>query len=190
VAPFSGKIGLRRVSVGALVQPGTVITTLDDIDTIRLKFSVPETLLSSLRPGLEVEAQATAFPGRTYKGTITSIDSRVDQITRAVEIRADIPNPDGSLKPGMFMSYKLALQRRENAVLVPEEALLSEGTRHYVFVVADGRTSKREVKVGERSTGEAEVLSGLKPGEVVVVAGIQKVRNGTAVRIAADKPQS
>jgi membrane fusion protein (multidrug efflux system) len=190
VAPFSGKVGLRRVSVGALIQPGTVITTLDDVDTIRLKFSVPETLLTHLKPGLEVEATATAYPGRVFKGTITSIDSRVDQISRAVEIRADIPNAEGLLKPGMFMSYKLALQRRENAVLVPEEALLTEGVRQYVFVVADGRTTKREVKLGERGTGDVEVLSGLKAGEIVVVAGIQKVRNGTAVRIAADKPQS
>lgn len=190
VAPFSGKVGLRRVSVGALVQPGAVITTLDDVDTIRLKFSVPETLLASIKPGLEIDASASAFPGRTFKGSVTSIDSRVDQISRAVEIRADIPNPDGLLKPGMFMSYKLALKRRENAVLVPEEALLIEGTRQYVFVVSGDRTTKREVKVGDRGDGEAEITSGLAAGDKIVVGGIQKVRNGSLVRIAADKPQS
>lgn len=190
VAPFAGKVGLRRVSVGALVQPGMVITTLDDVDTIRLKFSLPEVLLSGVRPGLEVEATASAYPKRVFKGKITSIDSRVDQITRAAEIRADIPNPDGVLKPGMFMAYKLSLQQRENAVLVPEEALLTEGTRQFVFVVADGRTTKKEIKIGDRNSGEVEVISGLAAGDQVVIGGIQKVRNGSAVKIVAETPQS
>jgi membrane fusion protein, multidrug efflux system len=190
VAPFAGKIGLRRVSVGALIQPGTVITTLDDVDTIRLKFSVPETVLSSVKVGLDVEATATGFPGRTFKGRVTSIDSRVDQITRAAEIRADIPNADDALKPGMFMSYKLALARRENAVLVPEEALLAEGTRQFVFVIGDGRAAKREIKIGDRGAGEVEVVSGIKAGDSVVIGGIQKIRNGSAVKIADQKPQS
>jgi len=189
VAPFAGKVGLRRVSVGALIQPGTVITTLDDVDTIRLKFSLPETLLANLRVGQEVEATATAYPKRVFKGKVTSIDSRVDQITRAAEVRADLPNGDGALKPGMFMAYKLELQRRENAVLLPEEAILSEGTRHYVFVVDDNRTAKREIKLGDRNAGEVEVVSGLKGGEAVVVGGIQKIRDGSRVRVVAGKPQ-
>lgn len=187
-APFAGRVGLRRVSVGALVQPGAVITTLDDVETIRLKFSLPETLLATLKVGQEVEATATAYPKRKFKGKVTSIDSRVDQVTRAAEVRADIPNADGALKPGMFMAYRLALQQRENAVLVPEEALLTEGTRQYVFVVANNRTTKREIKIGERTAGEVEVLSGLKGEELVVVAGIQKVRDGTSVRLAGEKP--
>jgi membrane fusion protein (multidrug efflux system) len=183
-APFAGKLGLRRVSVGALVQPGTVITTLDDDSIIRLKLSVPEGLLSSVRPGLEVEATTAAHPKRVFKGKVSSIDSRVDQITRASEIRADIPNSDGALKPGMFMSYKLVLARRENALLVPEESLLAEGTRQFVFVVADGRALKREVKIGDRNVGEVEVLEGVRAGENVVVGGIQKIRNNSQVRIA------
>jgi membrane fusion protein, multidrug efflux system len=187
-APFAGRVGLRRVSVGALVQPGAVITTLDDVDTIRLKFSLPETLLSNLKIGQEVEATATAYPKRRFKGKVTSIDSRVDQLTRAAEVRADIPNSDGALKPGMFMAYKLAMAQRENAILVPEEALLTEGTRQYVFVVANNRAAKREIKIGERTAGEVEVVTGLKGDEAVVVAGIQKVRDGTSVRLVGEKP--
>jgi membrane fusion protein (multidrug efflux system) len=184
VAPFAGKVGLKRVSTGALVQPGTVITTLDDDSIIRLKLSVPEGSLSSVRAGLEVEATTAAYPNRVFQGKVSSIDSRVDQITRAAEIRADIPNADGAIKPGMFMSYKLVLARRDNALLVPEEALLAEGARQFVFAVVDGRAQKREVKIGDRGAGEVEILSGVKAGENVVVGGIQKVRNNSPVRLA------
>ncbi len=189
-APFAGKVGLRRVSAGALVQPGTVITTLDDDSTIRLKLSVPEQNLSAVKIGLDVEATTSAYPKQIFRGKLTSIDSRVDQITRAAEIRADIPNPDGLLKPGMFLAYKLVLSKRENALLVPEEALLAEGTRQSVFVVADGKSVKREIKIGDRNGGEVEVLSGVKAGDMVVVGGIQKIRNNTPVKIVEKTPTS
>jgi membrane fusion protein (multidrug efflux system) len=185
MAPFAGKVGLRRVSAGALVQPGTVVTTLDDDSVIRLKLSVPEGMLSNVRPGLDVEATTAAYPGRVFQGKVSSIDSRVDQITRAAEIRADIPNADGAIKPGMFMSYKLVLARRENALLVPEESLLAEGARQFVFAVVEGRAQKREIKIGDRGAGEVEILSGVAAGENVVVGGIQKIRNNSQVRIAA-----
>lgn len=188
-APFAGKVGLRRVSAGALVQPGTTITTLDDDSVIRLKLSVPEGHLSNVKVGLDVEATAAAYPKQVFRGKVSSIDSRVDQITRASEIRADIPNPDGLLKPGMFMSYKLVLSKRENALLVPEEALLAEGTRQFVFVIEADRAQKREVKIGDRGVGEVEILDGVKAGDNVVVGGIQKIRNNSPVRVAG-APQS
>lgn len=183
LAPFAGKVGLRRVSAGALVQPGTMITTLDDDSVIRLKLSVPEGVLSNVKVGQDVEATAAAYPKRVFNGKVSSIDSRVDQITRASEIRADIPNADGALKPGMFMSYKLVLARRENALLVPEESLLAEGTRQFVFVIEANRAQKREVKIGDRNVGEVEILAGVKAGDNVVVGGIQKIRNNTQVKI-------
>ncbi len=189
-APFAGKVGLRRVSAGALVQPGTVITTLDDDSIIRLKLSVPEQNLSAVKIGLDVEAATSAYPKQVFRGKLTSIDSRVDQITRAAEIRADIPNPDGLLKPGMFLAYKLVLSKRDNALLVPEEALLAEGTRQSIFLVADGKAIKREIKIGDRNAGEVEVLSGVKAGDVVVVGGIQKIRNNTSVKIVEKTPTS
>ncbi|MGQ0675810.1 MAG: efflux RND transporter periplasmic adaptor subunit [Rhodospirillales bacterium] len=183
VAPFAGKVGLRRVSAGALVQPGATITTLDDDSVIRLKLSVPEGMLSNVKVGLDVEATTAAHPKRVFQGKVSSIDSRVDQISRAAEIRADIPNADGALKPGMFMSYKLVLARRESAMLVPEESLLAEGARQFVFVVAGDRAQKREVKIGDRSVGEVEILEGVKPNENVVVGGIQKIRNHCQVNV-------
>ncbi|MBI1779738.1 MAG: efflux RND transporter periplasmic adaptor subunit [Proteobacteria bacterium] len=182
VAPFSGKLGLRRVSVGTLISPGTVITSLDDIDTIKLSFAVPETALAKVKPGSAVAASASAYPGQPFKGTVTVVDSRVDPVSRSSEVRAEIPNLEGALKPGMFLTVQLTLGRRENAMLVPEECLVPEGTRQYVYVVADGKAVKTEVKIGLRRQGDVEIVGGLKNTDSVVTAGVQKIRDGTPVR--------
>ncbi|HLA73364.1 MAG TPA: efflux RND transporter periplasmic adaptor subunit [Steroidobacteraceae bacterium] len=180
-APFSGRVGLRRVSVGTLISPGDVITTLDDTSIIKLDFSVPENLLATMREGLSVHATAPAFPGRAFVGKVASIDSRVDMNTRSVTVRALLANEDGALKSGMFLNVTLANDER-SALVIPEEALTPEAERQYVFVVADGRASRREVRIGGRSPGNVEVLAGLKAGEQVVVEGTQKIRDGVTVR--------
>jgi membrane fusion protein (multidrug efflux system) len=182
-APFSGRVGLRRVSVGTLISPGAVITTLDDTSVIKLDFSVPENFLASLREGLSVRATAPAFPGRSFAGKVASIDSRVDVSTRSVTVRALLANEDGALKPGMFLNVALANDERE-ALIIPEEALTPEAERQYVFVVADGRASRREVRIGGRRPGTVEITAGLAAGEQVVIEGTQKVRDGSAVRAA------
>ncbi len=180
-APFSGRVGLRRVSVGTLISPGDVITTLDDTSVIKLDFSVPENFLSSLREGLSVRATAPAFPGRSFTGKVASIDSRVDMTTRSVIVRALLANDDGALKPGMFLNVSLANDERD-ALVIPEEALTPEAEKQYVYVVEDGRASRREVRIGGRRPGTVEILSGLRAGERVIVEGTQKVRDGAAVR--------
>ena len=189
-APFSGRVGLRRVSVGTLISPGDVITTLDDTSVIKLDFSVPENFLASLREGLAVRATAPAFPGRTFAGKVASIDSRVDQNTRSVTVRALLANEDGALRSGMFLNVSLANDERE-ALTIPEEALTPEAERQFVFVVAAGKAERREVRIGGRRPGSVEVLAGLAAGEQVIVEGTQKVRDGVPVRtteIAADVP--
>jgi len=180
-APFSGRVGLRRVSVGTLISPGDVITTLDDTSVIKLDFTVPENFLSSLREGLAVRATAPAFAGRAFSGKVSSIDSRVDMNTRAVTVRALLANEDGALRPGMFLNVSLANDERETLV-IPEQALTPEAERQYVFVVADGKAQRREVRIGARRPGSVEVLAGLNAGEQVVVEGTQKVRDGVPVR--------
>ncbi len=180
-APFSGRVGLRRVSVGTLISPGDVITTLDDTSVIKLDFSVPEHFLATLREGLAVRASAPAFPGRTFIGEVASIDSRVDMNTRSVTVRALLANEDGALRPGMFLNVSLANDERE-ALVIPEQALSPEAERQYVFVVSDGKAERREVRIGGRSPGSVEVLAGLTVGERVIVEGTQKVRDGAAVR--------
>jgi len=179
-APFSGRVGLRRVSVGTLISPGDVITTLDDTSVIKLDFSVPENFLASLREGLSIRASAPAFPGRSFAGKVSSIDSRVDMATRSVIVRALLANEDGALKPGMFLNVSLANDERE-ALVIPEEALSPEAERQYVYVVANGKVSRREVHIGGRQPGTVEVLAGLSAGERVIVEGTQKVRDGASV---------
>jgi membrane fusion protein (multidrug efflux system) len=181
-APFTGRVGLRRVSVGSLVNPGTTITTLDDLSVIKVDFLVPENFLAGLREGLKVKAGAAAFPGRDFTGTVTGLDSRIDPVSRSVTVRAVVPNPDLALKPGMFLNVTLGRDEHD-ALMVPEAALVPEQSRQFLFVIQDGRATRREVRIGARQPGRVEIVDGLKAGDQVIVEGTQKVREGGEVRV-------
>jgi len=183
-APFNGRTGLRNSSVGSLVGPNTIITTLDDISVMKLDFSVPETVLSTLQSGLEIEATSVAYAGQSFRGRVLSVDSRIDPVSRSVIVRAQIPNRDGKLKPGMFMSVRLA-QDAGISLMLPEQALVPERDKQFVFAVRDGKAVKTLIAVGRRRPGEVEVLHGLTVGDTVITEGTQKVRDGMPVRIAA-----
>jgi membrane fusion protein (multidrug efflux system) len=187
-APFAGKLGLRRISVGTLIQAGTMITTLDDTSIIKMDFSIPETLLASVAPGQTIDAHTDAFPDRHFIGTVRTVDSRIDPTTRAFEVRAEIPNADGILKPGMLLTLDLTLAKREAALLIPEEALVPQGDKQYVFVVQDGKARRREIEIGTRMKGTVEVRRGLAADATVLIGGTQRVRDGSAVR-TGDGPQ-
>jgi len=182
-APFPGEVGLRRVSVGSLVQPNTIITTLDDIAVMKLEFSVPEEYLAAMREGLEIRAQAAAWPDRAFSGEVTSVDSRVDPMTRSLAVVALMPNEDRALKPGMFLQVDIS-RRRSDVVLAPEAALVPRQGRQFVFVVEEGRASERQVSLGSRRPGQVEIVSGLEPGEQIVTQGVQRIRDGLPVRMA------
>lgn len=188
-APFTGRVGLRRVSVGSLVNPGTTIATLDDSSVIKVDFAVPENFLSVLRDGLKVYALSAAFPDREFAGTIAGVDSRVDPVSRSVTARAVVPNSDGKLKPGMFLNVRVAPEARD-ALMIPEAALMPEQSRQFLYVVQDGRATRREVRIGRREPGRVEIVAGLSPGERVIVEGTQKVRDGGAVRELAGEQAS
>lgn len=181
-APFAGRVGLRRVSVGSLINPGTVITTLDDASTIKLDFTIPETLLSSVKTGLGIVARSIAWPGEEFTGKVASVDSRVDPTTRSVTVRALLPNDRGMLKPGMFLTVKLT-RGASNALLVPEQSLVPEQGNVFVYVVRDDRVEKRQVRTGERRVGEVQIVAGLAAGEKVVTEGTQKLRDGAPVTV-------
>jgi membrane fusion protein (multidrug efflux system) len=179
-APFSGRVGLRNVSLGGLVSPGAVITTLDDLSTVKLDFAVPELFLSSLKPGLTIEAQSNAYPKAVFKGRVDSVDTRVDPTTRAIVVRALIDNQDGRLRPGMFMTLRLVRSAGE-ALMLPESAIVPEDTKQFVFVVAGDRAHKREVTIGRRRPGEVEILKGVTEDEVVVIDGTLNLNDGSPV---------
>jgi membrane fusion protein (multidrug efflux system) len=186
-APFAGRVGLRNVSVGSYVSPTTVITTLDDTSVIKLDFSVPEVFLSQLREGLEISGRTTAYAGESFKGKVASIDNRLDPISRAVLVRARIDNTDGRLKPGMLMTVRL-MRNEAPALLVPEQALVPEGDRKFVFVVRDDKAARVEVQTGRRRPGEVEIVDGLAEGDRLITEGTQKVEEGTPVKVIAGDP--
>ena len=188
-APFAGRVGLRRVSVGALVSPGMVITTLDDTSVMKLDFEVPESFIAVLEPGLDIEATSIAYPGRLFTGAVASVDSRVDPVSRSVTVRAAVPNAEGLLKPGMFLSVRLT-REPSPALVVPESALVPERGAVYVFAVEDGIARRREVQTGRRQPGRVELLRGANAGDRVIVEGTQKVRDGAPVSEAPAAPSS
>lgn len=188
-APFSGRVGLRRISPGSLVNSSTVITTLDDVSKIKLDFSVPETFLTVLSEGMDISAQSLVYPDRIFQGAVVSIDTRLDPISRAVQVRAILPNDDNLLKPGMFLSIDLKRDRGQ-VIVAPEQAIVPEGGNQYVFVVTDGIAEKRRVILGRRIPGFVAIESGLQAGEAVITEGTHKVRDGSAVEVpgqAADQ---
>jgi membrane fusion protein (multidrug efflux system) len=189
VAPFDGVVGLRNISVGALLQPATVITTLDDDSVMKLDFAVPSVFLPTLKPGLAIVATASGF-GEEFKGEITAIDSQIDQATRSVMVRATIPNPEAKLKPGLLMTVELLKNPRES-VGVPETAIIPEGRKHSVLVIDETQNpptvEKREIALGTRREGDVEVVDKLKAGEKVVVQGTMVARPGGPVKITAEQ---
>jgi membrane fusion protein (multidrug efflux system) len=187
-APFDGILGLRRVSPGTLVTPGTAIATLDDISVIKLDFTVPERYLAVLAQGQDVVAHSETYPDRDFTGQVTSVDSRVDPVTRSVTVRAELPNPERLLRPGMLLSVRL-YQAARPAIVVPEIAVIQVGTDAFVYRVSQDQTASRvRVELGSRRRGEVEVVSGLAAGETIVTEGAVKLRDGARVTGAAEVP--
>jgi membrane fusion protein (multidrug efflux system) len=162
------------------VSPGTVISTLDDTSVVKLDFSVPQAYMFAVQPGLKITAQIAGVANQSFVGKVSTLDSRVDPVTRAIIVRAELPNEKGILKPGMFMTAKISAPA-SSALLIPEGAIVPEQGKSYVFVVKDGIVSKREVVTGRRKPGAVQVVEGLDDGERVVVEGTQKVRDGGQV---------
>jgi len=186
-APFDGVVGFSNVEIGARIQEGEVVTTLDDLSVIEVEFSLPEQLFGQISPGKRIVADASAFPGRVFDGAIERIDSRIDPVSRAFKARAIIANPDNTLPSGMFMHLAVVLDVRQTLNL-PEEAIVVEGSQPFVFAVIAGEgglsAQKRNITIGQRSFGVVEVLDGVSEGEDVIIRGVQKARDGQPVRRA------
>jgi len=184
-APFAGVLGIRQISPGALITPGTAIATLDDVSRVYVDFPVPEAALAQVAPGQRVSGRTAAYPERTFDGIVSTIDARIDATTRAVTVRADFPNPDRVLRPGMLVNVALHRPERQ-ALLLPEIAVVQVGQKTFVYrVQADNSVEQAEIAVGVRRDGQAEIVTGLKAGERVVIDGTGKLRPGAKVADAA-----
>lgn len=184
VAPFAGTLGLRQVSPGSLVTPGTVITTLDDLSTMELDFSVPERFLPALSVGQDIRARTDAYADEEFAGRIGSLDPRIDPVSRSLTVRAEIANPDGRLRPGMLLRVSVGLPGRQS-LQVPEIALQQVGQQSFLFVVgADNKVEQVAVRIGQRQPGAVEILEGVKAGDRIVVEGTVKLRSGSEVKEA------
>lgn len=188
-APFAGLLGLRQISEGSLVTPGTVMTTLDDLAVVKLDFAVPERVISQMAAGRSIEATSVAYPGRIFQGRVSGIDTRIDAATRAVTVRAEIPNPDLLLRPGMLMQLVLISNHRD-AMMVPESAIIPIGPDHFVYLVEAGKVVRRQVTLGMRQRGFVELVGGIAAGEQLMVRGMMKVRPGRDVTTVAAEPFS
>jgi len=191
-APFTGRVGLRRVSPGSLVTPSTVITTIDALDWLYADLPIPERSLARVAPGQSVRLESDAFAGDSFTGDVVAVDARVDPSTRAVMVRARVENPGTKLLPGMLVRARLAIGQRTSPA-VPETALLQRGYRSLVYVVELGAepggaptVQLVEVGIGYREPGWIEILSGLKEGQRVVLEGTNRVQPGAKVEIVAE----
>lgn len=182
-APFSGVVGLRSVGIGDFVSVGKQLITLTNIDPIKVDFRVPEIYLTQLKVGQPIQLKVDAVPEKPFAGKIFAIDPVVDVNGRAVKLRATIPNADLVLKPGLFARVTIMVDKRENALVVPETAVVPDGLSKTVFIIENGKAKRMPVELGKRLTGKVEVVKGLKPGMQIVTAGQMRLREGATVSI-------
>lgn len=180
-APFTAMAGLRKISPGAYVKKGDDIVELAATDRLNLDVRVPEVYLPLVRIGQPVNVTVDALPGKTYTGKVYAIEPTVDLASRGALVRARIANAGGQLKPGMFARVTANLGNRPSAIVVPEQAILPKGTQTYIYKVEEGKANLVPVRLGRRSPGQVEVLSGISAGDTIVVDGLLKLRPGVPV---------
>jgi membrane fusion protein, multidrug efflux system len=184
-APFSGTIGLRLVSVGDYVKEGQDLVNLESLDPLKVDFRVPELALSQVRDGQALQVALDALPDKTFDGRIVAINPLLDANGRSIVIRAQVPNRDGTLRPGMFARVRLFTSGLKDALVVPEESLFPVGDDKFVYKVVDGKATRQKIEIGARREGRVEVVNGLTPNDVVVTAGVVKLRDGVTVNVVA-----
>lgn len=188
-APFDGFAGLRQINIGDYATIGQELVDVVQLDPLRVDFSVPETLLSKVKPGLSIEITADAYLGEVFDGKITAVAPKSDVQGHSIEVRANLPNTELKLRPGLFVNVNVFLGAKPDAIVIPEQAIWPIGQQKTVYVIIDGKAERRDVIIGERQPGSVEILSGLKAGEIVVTAGQMKLYNGADVRsISSNSP--
>jgi|WetSurMetagenome_2_1015567.scaffolds.fasta_scaffold02703_4 membrane fusion protein, multidrug efflux system len=186
-APFSGILGLREVSQGAYITPGQTLVRLDKLDTMKLDFRIPEVYLSKINNGQTMTITLDSFPGKEFSGKVYAMDLAVDEESRTLLLRAKLPNPNLELQGGLFARVKLVLSQREKALLIPEQAVVPQGGASFVFKAQDGQAILTEIKLGQRRTGDVEVIEGLNANDFVITAGQMKLRPNAPIAIISSQ---
>ncbi|MFZ2315427.1 MAG: efflux RND transporter periplasmic adaptor subunit [Gammaproteobacteria bacterium] len=191
-APFDGKLGIRQVDLGQYVPAGTNMISLQALSPLYVNFSLPEQYLADLYPGQKIEISANVKKDKVMAGTITAINSKVDQTTRNIQIQATIPNEKLSLYPGMYGLVKIWLKDKKDTIVVPQTAVSYSLSGDYVFLIKNESKNKNKpllkayrayVKVGERRDNVVAISDGLKLGDQIVTSGQLKLQNGTHIII-------
>jgi membrane fusion protein (multidrug efflux system) len=185
-APFSGVIGLRSVSVGDYVKEGADMVNVESIDPLKVDFRVPETYFRQVQQGQPLSIALDSFPGKLYEGHVIAVNPLIDAAGRSVVIRAQVKNNDSRLRPGMFARVRLVTKDVQDALVVPEQAIVPEGDEQYVFRVLDGKAVRTKVETGQRRDAKVEIVKGLSIDDVIVVAGQIKLRDGVPVTISGN----
>jgi len=180
-APFSGYVGIRRISPGDYVQAGQDLVNLEDLRKLKIDFKIPETYLNRLSIGQQVQIRSDAAPREAFTGKVYVLDPRVDSSSRSVRVRATVPNTAAKLRPGLFAEVDLVLGQNERALLIPEEAIILRRDKTFVYRVQDQTARWTEIDVGTRERGMVQVLTGLKEQDQVVKVGHHKLKDGAAV---------
>lgn len=183
-APFSGTIGLRQVSVGDYVKEGQDMVNLESLDPLKVDFRVPENALSMIRGNQTLQLSLDALPDQVYDGRVYAVNPLIDANGRSIVIRAQVPNRDGRLRPGMFARVRLFTSGVKDTMVVPEESLFPVGDDKYVYKVVEGKALRQKIEIGARRDGRVEVVNGLTPEDVIVTAGVIKLREGAPVSVA------
>ncbi len=183
VSPLNGTLTERLVAVGEYVKAGQPLFTAVKTNPLKLYFTLPERLAGKVRTGQRVEVWVKAYPAQAFSGQIYFINPQVDPQTRTLQIKARVDNQEGLLKPGFFAEVQLVLEVHENALVLPQEAVVLREDQTLVYVVTDGTAEEREVELGERFNGKVEILSGIGPQDLVVTSGNQALKHGQVVRV-------
>ncbi len=187
-APFNGVLGLRMISPGAYVKAGDDVVRLENLDFLKLDFRVPEIYVSKLRTQQVVSVRTDAFPNEVFEGQIYAVEPNIDEKTRTVLVRAEIPNKQAKLRPGMFGRVNVLLDTRHNAAIIPEQAIWPQGRDSFVYKVVDGIAMLTKIEIGSRRPGEVEVSMGLAANDLVVTDGQMKLKDGASVTVVTSAP--
>ena len=180
-APFSGRVGLKNISVGDYLNAGDALVTLQSLDPMFVDFSVAEKYLSKIKPGGTVELQASTSPDETTSGVVKDYETVINTDAGMIDVRASVANPEGKFLPGGYAEVTLYAGKKKTILAVPQTAIIYDTAGNYVYLVEDGKAKKQIVKLGEQVDQNIVITSGLSFGELVVVAGTNKVYDGSQI---------